>query len=91
MSGMYTLTCKCSKEGCTATVVETGLNEEGKRVAYQRKDAQLSLLEPIEGDLEPVKVVFYSHDVPWQFIGHEFVSESILNHAPDPNNCSDRS
>jgi hypothetical protein len=43
-------------------------------VAQERVEAQLSLLRGIERDLEQMKAVFYSHDVPWQFVGHEYVS-----------------
>ncbi|OCF42296.1 hypothetical protein I317_03916 [Kwoniella heveanensis CBS 569] len=57
---------------CVYKVVETGLNEEGRRVASERAEAQLELLEDIEDLLEEVKVVMYSHDVPWQFVGHEY-------------------
>ncbi|WVF70460.1 hypothetical protein IAT40_005250 [Kwoniella sp. CBS 6097] len=59
---------------CVYKIVETGLNEEGRRVASERAEAQLELLEDIEDLLEEVKVVMYSHDVPWQFVGHEYKS-----------------
>ncbi|WVQ82763.1 hypothetical protein IAT38_004895 [Cryptococcus sp. DSM 104549] len=57
---------------CTYEIVEKGLNEEGKRVARERAKAQVELLEGVEDLLEEVKVVYYSHDVPWQFVGHEY-------------------
>ncbi|KAK8865940.1 hypothetical protein IAR55_001089 [Kwoniella newhampshirensis] len=57
---------------CTFKIVETGLNEEGKRVASERAKEQLGLLQDVEDLLEEVEVVFYSHDVPWQFVGHEY-------------------
>ncbi|WVW82295.1 hypothetical protein I302_104301 [Kwoniella bestiolae CBS 10118] len=83
-SGMYTISCPGISSSsssnnnnqlsskCVYKIVETGLNEEGKRVAKERAKAQLGLLEGIEELLEPVKVVMYSHDVPWQFVGHEY-------------------
>jgi len=52
------------------------LNQEGRTVAKERAEAQLSLVEAIGRELEPVDAVFYSHDVPWQFVGHEYVSSS---------------
>jgi hypothetical protein len=79
---MYTITCpghKTTEERCTASIVEEGLNEEGRTVARQRADAQLSLLHDIQAELEPIDAVYSSHDGPWQFIGHEYVStEDIL-------------
>ncbi|OCF73807.1 hypothetical protein I204_05651 [Kwoniella mangroviensis CBS 8886] len=93
MSGMYTISCpgiqshnnkngnnhkSSSSSKCVYKIVETGLNEEGKRVAKERAKEQLGLLESIEGLLEPVKVTMYSHDVPWQFVGHEYVSMDHL-------------
>ncbi|WVR05878.1 hypothetical protein IAU60_002904 [Kwoniella sp. DSM 27419] len=60
--------------GCSYEIQQTGLNEEGKRVASERAREQLGLLEDIEDLLEEVKVVMYSHDVPWQFVGHEYKS-----------------
>ncbi len=78
---MYTISCpgrtstKTSNSSrCTSSIVEKGLNLEGRVVANQRAEAQLSLLNDIEGELEAVEAVFYSHDVPWQFVGHEYVS-----------------
>lgn len=44
-------------------------------MAGQRAAAQLSLVTEIEEELEAVTAVFYSHDVPWQFVGHEYVSD----------------
>jgi hypothetical protein len=77
MSGMYTITCppyRSRNSHCAAEITEKGLNEEGKRVARERAEAQLNLLDEILGELEAVEAVFYSHDVPWQFVGHEYVS-----------------
>lgn len=54
------------------------MNEEGRRVASERAMAQMSLLRAVEGDLEEVDAVFWSHDVPWQFVGHEYVSGGNL-------------
>lgn len=81
-SGMYTITCPGSSSSvghgtspaCTYSINEQGLNEEGRLVARQRVEAQMSLLRDVEADLEKVEAVFYSHDVPWQFVGHEYVS-----------------
>ena len=76
-SGMYSITCpgfSSKSTNCTYSIVEKGLNHEGRVVANQRVEAQLSLLEGIEQELEPIEAVFYSHDVPWQFVGHEYVS-----------------
>lgn len=53
---------------------EEGLNEQGKMIAKQRVEAQMAIIRDVQGDLEEVKAVFYSHDVPWQFVGHEYVS-----------------
>lgn len=81
MSGMYTITCpghKATGERCTASIVEEGLNEEGRTVARQRADAQLSLLHDIQAELEPIDAVYSSHDGPWQFIGHEYVSARVV-------------
>lgn len=39
-----------------------------------RADARLGLVTEVEELLEDVDAVFYSHDVPWQFVGHDFVS-----------------
>lgn len=75
---MYTISCpgltRKASSKCTYSIVEEGLNHEGRTVAKERAQAQLSLLQGIEGELEPVDAVFYSHDVPWQFVGHEYVS-----------------
>lgn len=83
-SGMYTISCpgtnpkstKGKGSKCAYSIVEKGLNAEGKRVARERAKAQLSLLEEVQMDLEEVAAVFYSHDVPWQFVGHEYVCPS---------------
>jgi hypothetical protein len=78
MSGMFTISCppygSRKNARCTAEITEVGLNEEGKRVARQRVEGQLDLLDEVLGELEEVETVFYSHDVPWQFVGHEYVS-----------------
>jgi hypothetical protein len=74
---MYTIFCPPFRSGrgkCTAEITQKGLNEEGMRVARERAEAQLDLLDEITGELEEVSAVFYSHDVPWQFVGHEYVS-----------------
>lgn len=68
---MYTISCRNGK--CTPTINEKGLNEEGRRVAKERAEEQLGLLRDVQADLEEVDAVFYSHDVPWQFVGHEYV------------------
>jgi hypothetical protein len=89
LSGMYTLACTGSQAGskgeCKAHVVHEGLNEEGERVAKERAEAQLSLLEDIQEVLEPVDAVFYSHDVPWQFVGHEY--KGALEDAASVGEC----
>ena len=78
---MYTLSCPGTARGsdsrCTARIVEGGLNAEGRKVATQRAAAQLSLLEDIWDDLEPVEAVFYSHDVPWQLASDGYVSFQV--------------
>ncbi|KAL7419480.1 hypothetical protein Q5752_006318 [Cryptotrichosporon argae] len=81
MSGMYTLSCPGAKRitrgatsRCTYAIQEEGLNEEGRTVARERAEAQLALVRQIEDELEEVEAVFYSHDVPWQFVGHEYKS-----------------
>lgn len=76
-SGMITIYCPGSANGggeCVYDIEKEGLNEEGTRVAGQRAEGQLRLLRDIEADLEEVTMVMYSHDVPWQFVGHEYVS-----------------
>ena len=93
MSGMYIIKCdgqapsRKSKSRCSYTVVEQGLNAEGRRVAHERAKAQLSLIHEIEGELEDIEAVFYSHDGPWQFVGHEYVgldlSESSRADVPE--------
>lgn len=77
---MYTILCpgpdlEGNPRNCTSRVNERGLNEEGRLVAHERVAGQMDLIEDIQGLLEKVEVVYYSHDVPWQFIGHEFVSD----------------
>ncbi|ODO07250.1 hypothetical protein L198_00829 [Cryptococcus wingfieldii CBS 7118] len=82
-SGMYTISCPGASNSkpsarCTFEIVEGGLNDEGKRVANQRARAQVELLEDVEELLEEVQVTFFSHDVPWQFVGHEYVSGLVF-------------
>ncbi|WWC86254.1 uncharacterized protein L201_001127 [Kwoniella dendrophila CBS 6074] len=79
LSGMYTISCpgisvtaSSGSTKCIYKIVEKGLNEEGRRVAKERAKEQLGLLKDIENLLEPIKIVMYSHDVPWQFVGHEY-------------------
>jgi hypothetical protein len=75
--GMYTIRCRRGKRGnrrCTYKIQDKGLNAEGRLVAFQRANAQLELIKAVEDVLEDVEAVFYSHDVPWQFVGHEYVS-----------------
>jgi hypothetical protein len=76
---MYTISCKTSSatadlRRCSYTVQDAGLNEEGRLVAHQRAEAQLELIRQVQDVLEDVEAVFYSHDVPWQFVGHDYVS-----------------
>lgn len=76
---MYLISCagpdaEGKTKGCKYQINERGLNEEGKRVAKERAEAQFELIKEIQDDLERVEAVFYSHDVPWQFVGHEYVS-----------------
>ncbi|ORY32301.1 glycosyl transferase family 90-domain-containing protein [Naematelia encephala] len=76
-SGMITITCPGitdEERTCTYSIVREGLNEEGTRVAQDRAEAQMGLLEDIEDVLEEVQAVFYSHDGPWQFVGHAYKS-----------------
>jgi len=76
MEGMYTIKCgaRSMSSRCKYTIQEKGLNDEGKLVAFQRAEAQLELIREIENELEVVEAVFYSHDVPWQFVGYDYVS-----------------
>lgn len=74
MSGMYTITCPGKGAACSYKINDKGLNDQELRIAQERVEAQLSLLKGIEGDLEEITAVFYSQDVPWQFVGHEYVS-----------------
>jgi hypothetical protein len=81
---MYTILCpgpdlEGNPRNCTSRVNERGLNEEGRLVAHERVAGQMDLIEEIQGLLEKVEVVYYSHDVPWQFIGHEFVSVDVAS------------
>jgi hypothetical protein len=78
---MYTISCPGAesklppeKRECTFKVNTEGLNAEGKKVANMRVEAQMGLLRDVAAELEEVQAVFYSHDVPWQFVGHEYVS-----------------
>lgn len=82
-SGMYTISCPgaesklpSEKRECTFKVNTEGLNAEGKKVANMRVEAQMGLLRDVAAELEEVQAVFYSHDVPWQFVGHEYVSRT---------------
>lgn len=91
---MYTILCpgpdaEGNPRKCSTRVNERGLNEEGRKVAYERIEAQMDLIREIEGELEKVEVVFYSHDVPWQFVGHEYVSRRLLESgaAMDGRHC----
>ena len=78
-SGYYTVACpgingpKGSE--CSSSLVKEGLNDEGTRVMGQRAEGQLSLVSDVAAELEEVQATFYSHDVPWQFVGHEYVSD----------------
>jgi hypothetical protein len=85
---MYTIRCPGSNPktntkdtACRYEINEEGLNAEGRLVAGQRVEAQMSLVRDIQEELEPVEAVFYSHDVPWQFVGHEYVSREWLTTA----------
>lgn len=77
-SGMFTISCKgvasVEKGRCTYQIQMHGLNREGELVAEDRAEQQLGLLKDIEDELEDVDAVFYSHDVPWQFLGDDLVS-----------------
>jgi hypothetical protein len=59
---------------CTYDINTEGLHEGAQRIARERAEGQISLLEDIRDQLEEVEAVFYSEDVPWQFVGHEYVS-----------------
>lgn len=79
MSGMYTISCPGRRPSetnktCTAHINEDGLSQEGVRVARERAEGQIKLMRAVEADLEEVDVVMYAHDVPWMFVGHEYVS-----------------
>jgi hypothetical protein len=62
---------------CTYDINTEGLHEGAQRIARERAEGQISLLEDIRDQLEEVEAVFYSEDVPWQFVGHEYVSCSL--------------
>lgn len=81
---MYTISCAGRGPGiaakdrvCTYSISTEGLNEEGRAVAQQRVSAQMELVLDIQAELEEVEAVFYSQDVPWQFVGHEYVSHGV--------------
>ncbi|GFZ43509.1 hypothetical protein JCM24511_01229 [Saitozyma sp. JCM 24511] len=57
---------------CTYDINTAGLHEGAQRIARERAEGQISLLEDIRDQLEEVEAVFYSEDVPWQFVGHEY-------------------
>ena len=78
---MYTISCPghdadrntAMGSRCTYAIQEDGLNVEGSTILKERAEAQMTLLQEIYNELEAVDAVFYSHDVPWQFVGHEYV------------------
>jgi hypothetical protein len=77
MDGMYTITCAAKAGGgseCTEKVQGEGLEPGVHLVLTQRSEAQLDLIKPLEGLLDDTKAVFYMHDGPWQFVGHDYVS-----------------
>lgn len=77
MKGMYTITCKTKTDGgarCTEKVEPGGLEGEHLVVLKERSVAQLDLIKPVQDKLEDVTAVFYFEDVPWQFVGYDFVS-----------------
>jgi hypothetical protein len=84
---MYSIHCPGARRAdpkdriCTYTINEDGLQEQGKIIAKQRVEAQMAIIRDVQGDLEEVQAVFYSHDVPWQFVGHEYVSLSPRRHV----------
>ena len=62
---------------CTYDINTEGLHEGAQRIARERAEGQISLLEDIRDQLEEVEAVFYSEDVPWQFVGHEYCEWSV--------------
>jgi hypothetical protein len=88
-SGMYTIYCPGMAAledpdlgiNCVYDINEEGVTPGHLAVAKERAEAQLSLLTDIQEELEEVEAVFYSHDVPWQFVGHEYVSRARCRRA----------
>ncbi|WOO78997.1 Beta-1,2-xylosyltransferase 1 [Vanrija pseudolonga] len=87
LEGTYTITCRASRSkagrhACKYTLNEKGLDKDpGHRGnMVMRADARLGLVTEVEELLEDVDAVFYSHDVPWQFVGHDF-KESLRESA----------
>lgn len=79
MDGMYTITCKALPDGgtkCTEKTQGEGLDEGQLLVLTQRSVAQLELIKPLEAELEDTRAVFFMHDGPWQFVGHDYVSST---------------
>ncbi|BEJ14671.1 hypothetical protein CspHIS471_0404380 [Cutaneotrichosporon sp. HIS471] len=75
MEGMYTITCATKGDigtECTEKVQGEGLDPEVHLVLTQRSVAQLELIKPLEGMLQDIKAVFFMHDGPWQFVGHDY-------------------
>lgn len=75
-------TIKCTKgdgaeDGCSYTLQEKGLNQEGSNIGHMRAKDQLDLIAEIQHELEDVEAVFYSHDVPWQFLGNDYRSALV--------------
>ncbi|KLT43587.1 hypothetical protein CC85DRAFT_272298 [Cutaneotrichosporon oleaginosum] len=84
MDGMYTITCAGKAGGgteCTEKVQGEGLEPEVHLVLTQRSVAQLELIKPLEELLYDTKAVFYMHDGPWQFVGHDYSGEYISKEA----------
>lgn len=80
---MYTISCpgkplKTTRVGgrCTYKLNDKGLSDGTRRIAIERAESSMNLIRPVEWDLERFEAVFYSHDVPWQFVGHEYVSRA---------------
>jgi hypothetical protein len=63
-------------------IAETTYRDEGELAAeMDRAMGQLELLHTFQDSLkdlldEELRVTFYAHDVPFQFVGHEYVSRS---------------
>lgn len=84
MEGMYTITCKARPEGgttCTEAVQGDDLTPEEHLVLTQRSVAQLELIKPLEASLEDTQAVFFMHDGPWQFVGHDYVSSTVSDYG----------